>query len=125
MTSPKINKHKHVWQTTLLVIADLLFFGNTNASSIAPIFLIVGFLLLVCTSYALIYGSISFARLYGLPFKHKKRLSIFLSITLGLILALQSVGELSLRDVIVLLPLAIIGYIYVLYATTRRRNLDA
>lgn len=107
-----------------MLIVDIAFFTRTDASKIAPFLLIVGILLLAATFYELIYGLLSFARLYGLPIRHKNRLAIYLSGILVLIVALQSIGGLTPRDILVLLPLTTIGYIYGLYTSTRRRNLD-
>ena len=125
MTNSQFIKHKYLWGIFTLFIIDCLFFGKTNASNVPPILLIIGFMLVVCTSYVLIYGLCGLMKLYGIPIKHKNRLSLFGSLTFGLILALQSVGELSVRDIIVLVPLAFIGYLYAIYASSHRRNLDA
>jgi hypothetical protein len=124
MNGLKVTHYRHFWQALVVLIADAAFFTRTDASKIAPFLLIVGILLLAVTFYELIYGLLSFARLYGLPIRHKNRLAIYLSGILVLIVALQSIGELTPRDILVLLPLATIGYIYGLYTSTRRRNLD-
>jgi hypothetical protein len=125
MNGFKLTSYKQFWQIISLLVVDGIFFTNSNAGQVAPFILIVGFLLLVFTSYLLLFGAISIMRLYGLPIRHKKRLSVYLTLILGSIIALQSIGELSSRDIIVLLPLVTLGYMYGLYITTHRRNLDA
>lgn len=124
MNSLKIIHHKHFWQTVCVCILDIIFFSKTNASKIAPFFLIVGFLLLVITCYELLYGLLSIGRIYGLNVRYKQRLAIYLSGVAGLILALQSIGELTPRDVLVMLPLVTLGYMYGVYATSHKRDLD-
>ena len=124
MNSLNVMHYKHFWQTLGVLIIDAVFFSYTDAGKVAPFMLIVGFLLLLLTSYVLFYGVLSFARLYGLPVRHKQRLAIYLSGTAGLVIALQSIGELSPRDILVLLPLVTISYIYGAYSTSRRRNLE-
>jgi len=124
MNGFKVTHHRHFWQAITLLVLDIAFFTKTNASQVAPIVLIIGFVLLVLTCYELLYGLLSVARLYGLPIRYKQRLALYLSGVAGLILALQSIGELTPRDVLVLLPLATLGYIYGVYATSRKRNLD-
>jgi hypothetical protein len=121
----KVIHYKKFWQGLTLLFVDIAFFTTTDASKVAPFVLIIGFLLLVLTFYVLLYGLLGVSRLYGLPIRHKQRLAVFLSGILGLIVALQSIGELSLRDILVLLPLATLGYVYGMYTTARRRNLDA
>ena len=124
MNDFNVTHYRHFWQALGVLILDIAFFTRTNASNVAPFVLIVGFVLSVLTCYVLLYGLLSVARLYGLPVRYKQRLAVYLSGLLGLILALQSIGELTPRDILVLLPLATLGYVYGVYATTRRRNLD-
>jgi len=112
------------WQALVVLIGDVVLYTRTNAASVAPIILIGGFILLVLTTYVIVYGLCSIARLYGLPIRHKQRVATFLSIITGLIIALQSIGELSARDIFVLVPLVVIGYAYATYATSRKRNLE-
>jgi hypothetical protein len=112
------------WQAFAVLLADIILYTRTNAATIAPIVLIVGFILLALTAYVFVYGLCSIARLYGLPVRHKRRIATFLSIVFGLIVALQSIGELSARDIFVLVPLVMIGYAYATYATSRKHNLE-
>lgn len=125
MDSRKVNQYKKFWQIIILLAIDAAFFSSTNASKVAPIVLIIGFLLLLVSCYLVIYALLSAARLYGLPLRHKKQFAVFLSLIAGLVLALQSIGELSLRDILVLLPLVTIGYLYTMYSSAHRRNLKA
>jgi hypothetical protein len=125
MNGFKVTHHTHFWYALAVLIADVIFFSSINASQIAPFVLIIGFALLVLTCYILIYVLLSIARLYGLPVRYKQRLALYLSGVIGLVVALQSIGELTPRDVLVLLPLATLGYIYAVYTTARKRNLDS
>jgi hypothetical protein len=124
MNGLKVTHHRHFWQALGVLIVDVAFFTKTDASKIPPFILIIGVVLLVFTCYELFYGLLSIARLYGLPIRYKNRLAVYLSGVLGLIVALQSIGELTPHDILVLLPLATLGYIYGVYTTARRRNLE-
>lgn len=115
---------KRTGQLAALLLADLVFFGVTNARSVAAFLMIVGLILLVATVYAVIYGLVAVAKLYGLPIKQHRRLTLWLTGAVGLLLALQSISELGAHDVLVLLPLALIGYMYSNYARAARRNID-
>jgi hypothetical protein len=115
MTKLKLIKHRRLWQGIALLILDLVFFGTTDANSTPAYAVIIGFVLIIFSLYILLYCLLSLARLYGLPLKHKKRLSIVLTSVIGGMIALQSISELSPRDVLVLLPLAALAYVYITY----------
>jgi NhaP-type Na+/H+ or K+/H+ antiporter len=125
MNGFKVTHHTHFWYALAVLIADVIFFSSINASQIAPFVLIIGFALLLLTCYIFIYVLLSIARLYGLPIRYKQRLALYLSGVIGLVVALQSIGELTPRDILVLLPLATLGYMYAVYTTARKRNLDS
>lgn len=125
MNGLKVTHHTHFWYALGVVVADIIFFSSINASNIAPFLLIIGFVLLLITTYLVVYALLTIARLYGFPVRYKQRLALYLSGVLGLVIALQSIGELSSRDVLVLVPLATLGYMYAVYTTARKRNLDS
>lgn len=103
--------HK-VLHLAALLIADFLFFLLSDPGHLSFIFMIIGWLLVAITVYV---GCIYGARLSlkaGL-IKSQKRINlVLLSSVIYLVLVLQAVGQLSLRDIAALLPLAIIGYLY-------------
>jgi hypothetical protein len=107
-----------------LLAIDALLFNFTNTGSAPAYILIVGFVALMMTVHYLIYGLLNLARLYGVSFKRKRRLAGYVTLWTGFVLALQSIGELNSRDVLVLLPLILIGYVYGLYAKSSARLTD-
>ena len=104
--------HKKLLLALALIVFDAIFFLTANASKVPSYLIIVGFVLITLTLYLLLSTLISLTKYYGLKLKHQRRLSLCLTGLLAGLLALQSIGELSVRDVLVILPLAIIGYIY-------------
>jgi len=106
---------------TGLLVADGVVFGSTNSRNVSSFVLVIGFVLLMTTFYYLLYSLLAFARLYGLSIRRKRRLAGSLTGLAGCLVALQSVGELNSRDVLVLLPLVAIGYIYSFYERANRR----
>lgn len=112
----KVFNHKPVRLLIGLLVLDALLFGTTNAASAPSYLIIVGFVLLVLTIYYLSYCLLAFAGVYGLKIKHKHQLSLYSTIVLGILFALQSTGELGSRDIWVLLPLVVLGYFYSTYA---------
>lgn len=117
--------HRRVWYGCGLLILDVILFGTTNATRVQSVVVIIGFVLLVLTLYAVIRGLLALSGLYGLHLPHQRQLAVYLSILVGGLLALQSIGELDKRDVLVWLPLIMIGYVYSAYVKTGRRNLES
>jgi hypothetical protein len=121
----KLLASKQIWKFTGLIAVDGAVFGLTNAGSVASIGLIIGFGLLALTFYYFVGGLLSFVRLYGLSIKRKKRAATVLTGLFSGLIALQSIGELNSRDVLVLVPLMVIGYIYSSYGKSTRVLTDS
>lgn len=109
------------WKLTALVTADIIVFGLTNARSSPSFMLMAAFLLLAANFYYLINVLLGFAWLYGWRIKRKRRLSGFLTAFFGATIALRSMGGLSGRDILVLLPLIVVGYVYSFYTKAGHR----
>ena len=101
-----------VLQIAALLLADCAFFVFSDPSHLSPILMILGWGLIGVTVYmACLYGARLSLRA-GL-IKNQKRITlVLLSSVIYLVLVLQAVGQLSLRDIAALLPLMIIGYLY-------------
>ena len=105
----------------VLLTLDGLFFGLTNPNSIPSALLIVGFILLALSLYSLLrlcFFVLAFYRLTG--GRKGRRLALLLSISVSIAIALQSLGELTLRDAIVLTLLSTIAYAYLSYGRAKR-----
>jgi hypothetical protein len=104
-----------------LIAADMLVFGMGNPHSAASWVLIVGYLLLVANFYVLMLGLVKLVSWYGLPVRsHRRR---FVRITTGVfggLIALQSVGQFSGRDLVVVVPLVVLAYLYFSYGSGAR-----
>jgi hypothetical protein len=122
MVKTSLTHNKLVHSALVLFVLDLIFFGSLNTSKVAQLMLVVGYILLVVNLYLVVYGAISLIRLYGVPVKRKKRLSSYASLFLGLIIALQSIGELSGHDVFVILLLAVLSYGYITYVSLAKQK---
>lgn len=103
-----------------LIVLDTLLFGASNATEAPTWLIMLGFLALCVTSYYVVYAVIKGLAIYGLTLRRKKTLSLYITLVLALLIALQSVGELGSRDIVVLLPLSLIGYFYNTYAKAGR-----
>lgn len=118
-------KRLHFWRISGLLLADVLVFGMTNPNDTLSFMLIVGYVLLCITLYYLLDACLSLSRLYGAPLKHKKRFLRSAVLLISGLVALQSIGQLSSRDVLVLAPLSILFYLYIAYTRSGRQQLAA
>jgi hypothetical protein len=116
--TPEHQRHRLGW-LLLLLLADGLLLGGSDAKKVAAWVLILGFGLVAATIYWFIYAALAFLRLYGLVVRRKRRLAASLTGLLAIMLALQSVGGLNPKDIVLLLPLIVVGYNYVSYSVNR------
>ena len=106
-----------------LLALDSVFFAFTDPAKINSIFLIFGFMLLAATSYLLIIKLCALGRVYGLQFDRKShQIALFGTGIIISLMALQSIGELTFRDLLVALPLGVITYMYLSYGRSYKPN---
>jgi len=95
---------------------DALFFSLTDPAKVTPLFLMAGFILAVATIYWFFRATMVVLGVYSKTVHRQARqLARMLTLAAALLIALQSMGQLSFRDVLVLVPLLIIGYTYIRY----------
>lgn len=96
----------------MLLLADGFFFALSDPQHMAIPAMVLGWLLIAASTYLLFSVGSKLLKLAGL-LKQEKRISVIsLSGFVYLLVLLQAVGQLSLRDIAALVPLAIIGYLY-------------
>lgn len=115
----------HFWRITGLLVADSLLFGTTDPRDTPSFMLIVGFLLLSATIYYMLDGLFALTKLYGLPVRHRRRALRTMTLLVSGLLALQSIGQLSARDILILAPLTSLLYFYVAYSKAARQRAAA
>jgi multisubunit Na+/H+ antiporter MnhG subunit len=104
-----------------LVIIDAAFFSSVNPTNAASLLLVLGFVLSVATFYGLCRVVCKLLSLYSRAIRaQQKQLVAVLSVIFGLSLALTSIGQFSPRDLLVIIPIAIIAYVYLLYSRGRQ-----
>lgn len=119
----RLLKKPAIYKLLVCLIADGLLFSSTDTSNSSSIILMIGFIVLMTTVYYLLFNLLSIGRLYNAKFKHQKRLAASLSGVIAILIALQSIGELSPRDAAVLLPLGALIYLYSSYGAAKRDQL--
>jgi hypothetical protein len=115
-------RKSHFWRISGLLAADAVVFGFTNPGETQSFMLIVGYILLCTTIYYLVDGVLSLSRLYGVPVRHKRRVLRSTALLISGLVALQSVGQLSSRDILVLAPLSALLYMYIAYVRSGREH---
>lgn len=107
------------WLSIGLIISDSLFFGLTNPVRVASIMLMVGFLLLMLTAYWLLYNVQKVLAVYAPWLRQQRKIVVVATCGLATIVALQSIGQLTARDGL-LIPLALSAVYF--YAGLNRRS---
>lgn len=108
--------NRHFLQLAVLLIIDAAVFGGTDPQRVPSFMLIVGFLFFTATIYRILGSLLAIPGLYGISLKHKRRLQRVATGLVAGLTALQSIGQLSSRDVMVLSLLALLLFLYTSYA---------
>jgi hypothetical protein len=115
-------KHKGFYKYPITLALDAVFFGGINAYKVKQIFLVFAFALLMFNFYLLVYSVTSLIRLHGDPIKRNRSFSIYSALLLGMLVALESIGSLSSKDIFWALLFGVIAYIYIGYVNISKRN---
>ena len=104
---------------------DLLFFGFVNPVSGHSYVAIVGSLLLAISIYIMLRLIVMlFSVFFPISQRSQNRLGVFLSLVAVFLLLMQSVGQLSARDVLAVVPLMLISYLYIGYSPDKAAKTD-
>lgn len=112
-----LQKHKKRRIGLGLLAIDGLFYSFTNPHSVSSPLLIGGLLLLSVNFFAATLLLLRLSQNIGFEIGPAYRKAAYGATTvMALLVALQSVGQLTTRDVVVMVPFAVIAYVYVAYA---------
>ncbi len=103
-----------------LIMADGLFFGLTDPLKLPSFMLFPAFVLLAASLYAAFGMTLSVSNVHGPPPKTRRRIAAAFAVLLAGLIALQTIGELGARDIIILVPLAILASMYTSYNREQR-----
>ncbi|CAN5163377.1 hypothetical protein BH09PAT3_BH09PAT3_2920 [soil metagenome] len=108
-----IYHHRHFQVCAALIVADCLVFTLVNPSQASATWLITGYVLLGLTLFGLASLLATTLKSYG-ERAHGvgKRLLRYGATAVVAIIGLQSIGQLTVKDVMTLLPFIIIAYLY-------------
>ncbi len=116
----KYTRHRPFWFSIGLLITDSLFFGLTSPANIAPTLILVGFGLLMLTAYWLSCNVQKVLALYAPWLSRQRKLSALVTGGIAALIALQSIGQLTARDSL-LIPLAAVA-LYAYFGYGRRAS---
>lgn len=110
-------KHSIIRISAALITLDLLLFAVIDPRSANALWLIAAYILVGLTILSLVQVVPLIIKLtYGEQgYTLVRRAAWYIGGALVLVLGLQSMGQLTIRDVITLLPFALIAYFYVTY----------
>ena len=103
-------------QLMALFVVDALFFSLVNPVNAYAIVIVLGFVLLIITIYVLIDFLLALGeRIIPFSAHTKRRMALATTLVLALLIAMQSIGQLTTKDILAVIPLAIILSIYFSY----------
>lgn len=112
----KHNRYTSIGLPMALIITDGLFYGLTRPVYVAPGLVLIGFCLLVLTAYSLINNMQKLLAVYAPWLSRQKKLSFFLTAGTTTLIALQSIGQLTVRDSVLIPLVAVVVYAYFGYS---------
>jgi hypothetical protein len=116
-------KNKKKTLLFLLLIVDACIFTLVNPHQ-APSLVIEGaYLLVVITFYLLLAQFLKLVgKLIGLPLYTQKKLTLIATVCAAVLIGMQSIGQLALRDLLAIIPLVIVLYFYLSYYGNQKRE---
>jgi hypothetical protein len=112
----KQHTKRKLFRLAALFIVDALFFSLVNPIQTHAVVIFIGFVLLVLTLYVLIDFLFALSERV-IPFSHrtKRRMALATTLVLALLIAMQSIGQLTVKDVLAVIPLVVVLSIYFSY----------
>lgn len=115
--------NRHVQICAALLAADCLVFSIVNPHKSSAIWLILGFILLGCTFFALANLLARAFESYGEGvYKSSRRILRYAAALVTVLIGLQSVGQLTTKDVLAFVPFVVITYFYLGYGKKLARE---
>ena len=100
----------------LFILLQVIFFSSINPFSAEAFILFMGIFLIICDLYLLINQTLIFLSKEFMFIKlRRKKLTIVVTSIGALLVMLESLGQLTFKDIIVIIMLALIVYWYTWY----------
>ncbi len=116
----KYIKHRRILSLSLLIL-EVIFFSLINPYNSQTVVLVIGIFLVILDYYLIIrYLIFYLARIYRTVDSQKYRIILFVTIPGALFIILKSLNQLAIGDILVIILLSIMGYIYMWYISNRK-----
>ena len=116
----KYIKHRRILSLSLLIL-EVIFFSLINPYNSQTVVLVIGIFLVILDYYFIIrYLIFYLARIYRTVDSQKYRIILFVTIPGALFIILKSLNQLAIGDILVIILLSIMGYIYMWYISNRK-----
>lgn len=116
-----VSRLRKRWYILILLVADVLIFFTVDPRQAPSVVLMLGLLFLIVSLYVVVRVSL---HLLGAGFpslrKRERKLRILLSVVVGFLIGLQSLGQLTAKDLIAVVPLLMVGYFYLAYPSGQK-----
>jgi membrane-associated HD superfamily phosphohydrolase len=100
----------------ILFVLDALFFSLVNPNNTYAIVIVAGYILLIITLYVLIDFLLAVSeRIIPFSAHTKRRMAVATTLVLALLIAMQSIGQLTVRDILAVIPLVVVLSLYFSY----------
>lgn len=113
-----MKKHtkRKLTQLGALFVLDGVFFSLINPVQAYAVVIAAGFLLLIVTLYTLIDFLLAVGeRIIPFSSRTKRRIALAITLVSALLLAMQSIGQLTTKDILAVAPLVIVLSVYFSY----------
>jgi len=115
-------QYRKIVRLIALLLADSLFFTLIDPTKAYAIVDIIGLLMLIVTIYVGIdLLLVLMERLINLSLRSRKRVLNASTSLLALLIAMQSIGQLTVRDMLAIVPLILVLAFYFSYQTKENR----
>lgn len=109
----RLARNRHLQVCAALIAADCLVFTMVDPAESSAYWLIGGFLLFGATLFAVSGLIASALKAYGeQTHRRARRLGRYSAAIIMVLIGLQSIGQLTVKDVLTFLPLVVIAYLY-------------
>ena len=108
-------KKKRILNIISLLVLDGLFYGISNPNSVNLVVLMFGVLLLALNIYIFSLYLLLGSKRFGFQVKNANKFSLILTLVISLIVGLETMGQLSLKDVVVAGIFGLLVYFYLAY----------
>ena len=118
-----LKRNRTVQGAVGLILSDIAVFSSVDPRKASAGWLIIGYVLIALTAFGICHMIADTLRGYGSTAYHVgSRLLKYVAIIIVGLIGLQSIGQLTTKDIVTMLPLAVLAYWYFGYGKSIRKQ---